>query len=474
MATADGLCRFNPQGRPQARSNESENHIAIEAMFAVYSLAEDARSRHVLSLLQDRAGSIWCGTRNGLYRVETPANEVRIAAVDLSIPDYFESRYIECLIEDRAGTLWIGSPRGLYRRRPDGHVEAYTTEDGLPNNRIHSLLEDREGRIWVGSTLGGLCRLVSDPTPGRPVVARAYTDKDGLPVTWMNQLFQASDGTIWAGSSKGLIQFIPTVDGREFRFRIYAEAHGLSFHEVGSLAEDHDGDLWVGMLNGGAAKLARNSFTTFGKSDGFSSAAAIFETRAGDLVVFGTPGDNEWLFNRFDGEKFIPIRPQFFRTIMKYWYRWGWNQTVVGDHTGEWWIATGIGVCRFPKVSQPEQLAHTLPKAIYTTRDGLTGGSVLRLFEDSRGDIWISSVGGGEFPNGLSRWERRTGVFHHYKEESGLPRLDTFYVSSFTEDRAGNLWIGFVATAGWCVTATKASHSSPPPTECPPVRFATC
>src|SRR5262249_1490261 len=140
--------------------------------------------------------------------------------------------------------------------------------------------------------------------------------------------------------------------------------------------------------------------------------------------------------------------PQFFKSTSKYWYGWGWNQTVLEDHTGEWWIALGIGVCRFPKVSQPEQLAHTPWKAIYTTGDGLTGGSILRLFEDSRGDIWISSAGGGAIPNGLSRWERRTGVFHHYKEQSGLPRLDEFYASSFAEDRAGNLWIGFSGDGG--------------------------
>src|SRR6185295_5320378 len=117
--------------------------------------------------------------------------------------------------------------------------------------------------------------------------------------------------------------------------------------------------------------------------------------------------------------------------IKKYGYGWGWNQTVLEDHTGEWWVATARGVCRFPKVSEPEDLAHTPPKAVYTTRDGLAADVILRLFEDSRGDIWIGSVGNGISSNGLSRWERLSGAFHHYTEKEGLPRLDTFYVSSF-------------------------------------------
>jgi ligand-binding sensor domain-containing protein/two-component sensor histidine kinase len=451
VATAGGLCRFDPHGKHRAGiSDAREEPNAPAAMFTVYSPNDDARSKYVLSLLQDRAGIVWCGTQNGLYRVEAEGGEVNLAPVELGIPAHFESRFIECLLEDRSGSLWIGTANGLYRRWPDGRVEAYTQRDGLPDNIIQSLLEDREGRIWVGTRFGALFRLVSDPKPGRNVVARAYSDKDGLPARWINQLFQASDGGLWAGSNLGLMQFIPTSDGRDFRFRAYSEVNGLDFREVGALAEDPNGNLWLGTLNGGAAKIARNGFTIFGKADGFSAASSIFHTPGGDLFVFGTPNGKEGFINRFDGEKFLAIRLQVAESIKKreYAWGWGWNQTVVEDHTGEWWVATEGGVCRFPKVSKPEQLAHTPPRAVYTTRDGLAADMILRLFEDSHGDIWIGSFGNGVSLNGLSRWERRTGAFHHYTERDKLPRLDTFYVSSFAEDRAGNLWIGFSGDGG--------------------------
>ena len=450
VATGGGLCRFNPLGKPQAsigNAGETQNAPG-NAMFAVYFPGEDARSRHVLSLLQDRTGAIWCGTRSGLYRVET-ADEVKFASVELGIPNYLDFRFIECLLEDRVGTLWIGTDSGLYRRWPDGRVEAYTSRDGLPHNTIHSVLEDREGHIWVGMRLGALCRLVPDPAPGRNVVARAYYTREGLPTAWINGLFQASDGTLWAGSNAGLIRFVPTADGRDFRFRVYAERHGLSYRTVASLAEDRNGNLWVGLTAGGAAKIARSGFTTFGEQDGFSWSSSIFETRARDLFVVGSPNlQTEWFINRFDEEKFIPIRPQFPKIVNKLGFSWGWNQTVLEDHTGEWWVAGRIGVSRFPKVNRPEQLAHTPPKAIYTIREGLASNVILRLFEDSRGDIWIGSVGEGSGPSGLSRWERSSDTFYHYSEKDNLPRFDTFYVSSFAEDRAGNLWIGFSGEGG--------------------------
>jgi ligand-binding sensor domain-containing protein/two-component sensor histidine kinase len=449
VATSGGLCRFNPLGKPQTDVNNASERNAPDAMFTVYFPGDDARSKHILSLLQDRAGRIWCGTRNGLYLVEASSTDVKFTFTDLGIPDHFESRFIECLLEDRRGALWVGSRSGLYRLLPDRRVEAYTIRDGLPHHVIFSLLEDREGHMWVGTGFGWLCRLVPDPAPGRNVVARAYTDKDGLPTPWINQLFQATDGSLWAGSSEGLIRFIPTADGRDFRFRVYTQAHGLSYQSVASLAEDRNGNLWLAITEGGVAKIARSGFTTFGNADGFFWSTSILETRAGDVLVLGGPVKlTEGFINRFDGEKFIPVRPRFPESIVKHGYGWGWNQTVLEDHTGEWWMATAAGVCRFPKVSKPEQLAHTPPRAIYTMRDGLAADMILRLFEDSRGDIWIGSVGHGERLNGLSRWERSANSFHHYTEKDNLPRFDTFFVSSFAEDRAGNLWIGFSGDGG--------------------------
>jgi ligand-binding sensor domain-containing protein/two-component sensor histidine kinase len=454
VATAEGLCRFNPLGHPEPISRNrppvTDPRSLSNAMFTVFSPAEDPRSKYVLCLLEDHAGgAIWCGTRNGLYRVEGGSGEVTITSTDLGIPDYLESRFVECLVEDRLGALWVGTDSGLYRRRPDGRIDAFGVRDGLPKKVIHALLEDREGYIWVGMPLGGLCRLLPDPAPGRNVVSRRYSIEEGLPTYWINALFQASDGTLWVGSLAGLIQLIPTEGRRDFRFRLYAEPQGLIHPEIRSLAEDGNGNLWVGMQPGGAAKIAHSGFTTFGKTEGFQWSRSILETKGRDLLVVGAPNVGlEWFINRLDEDKFIATRPRFHDAVKKMGLGWGWNQTALEDHLGEWWIATAAGVCRFPKVNNPEQLGRTPPKSVYTTRDGLAADMILRLFEDSRGDIWIGSVGEGKGPSGLSRWERSTNTLHQYTSQSNLPRFEAFYVSSFANDRAGNLWIGFSGEGG--------------------------
>src|SRR5260370_5644639 len=115
-------------------------------------------------------------------------------------------------------------------------------------------------------------------------------------------------------------------------------------------------------------------------------------------------------------------------------FGWGWNQSALQDHTGAWWIATGEGLCRFPRVASTRQLAYTPPKAVYTMKDGLGGNDVFRVFEEARGDIWVSTSS----PSSLSRWDRPTASIHPYSE-ADCPGLTT----AFAEDRHGNLWIGF-------------------------------
>ena len=109
------------------------------------------------------------------------------------------------------------------------------------------------------------------------------------------------------------------------------------------------------------------------------------------------------------------------------------------DRAGEWWIPGGAGLYRFPRVANLESLGRVRPKAIYTTRDGLAGDDVNRLFEDSRGDIWI----GRTTPTSLAltRWERATGTFYRYSDTDGFPRFSR--TTAFGEDHAGNVWIGF-------------------------------
>jgi ligand-binding sensor domain-containing protein/two-component sensor histidine kinase len=452
VATYSGLCRFNPKGRPSSvvrglsptdqnnnqRTRDNGQGVTDDPMFVLFRPHDHPRTGSVNVLLEDRTGAVWCGTGQGLYRLEQTDGEWMLRFVEIGLPREVENDMIvRALVEDRQGALWIGTGSGLYRRWPDGRTERYTIEHGLPFNEVRALLVDANGQLWVGTREGLLQIALEQGTP-QPRISRVYTEKNGLPSSNTRSLFQSSTGQLWVGLSSTLVEFVPQASRDGSRFRPYVSEPGLSKLFVQTLAEDRDGNLWIGTDNG-ALKLSRNGFTTYTEADGLgqSRISALFESRAGELGVM-TLFWSETPISWFEGKRFRALRPHLPRRLT--YLGWGWHQLILQDQAGEWWLPTGQGVVRYPKVGHVGQLATTTPKAIYTTKDGLVSNDVIRLYEDSRGDIWIATF--SEARCGLTRWERATETFHHYGEADGLPPRTPFPLA-FTEDHAGNLWIGF-------------------------------
>ena len=81
------------------------------------------------------------------------------------------------------------------------------------------------------------------------------------------------------------------------------------------------------------------------------------------------------------------------------------------------------------------------PAVEYTTKDGLASTVVHSLFEDSRGDVWMSTM--SSIGNGLARWDHATGTMRDMAPNAGLPQLKDRLPCAFEEDRSGDVWIGF-------------------------------
>jgi len=419
-ATSGGLCRFHPG--PQSGP-----------MFRPYRVTGDPKTEFAGAILEDRTGAIWCGTHDGLYRLEPP-DSARL--IELGMPR--GNRYhmaVHALLEDRDGAIWAGTGSGLYRQGRDGQTRRYTTQDGLPDDDVSVVLEDRQGQIWIGCATG-LCRTLPHPAASARLVARVYTTKDGLSGNNIQAMLETSEGRLWFGNFGGLSELTSFADPDHPHFQNYRAAEGLSDRGVSTLAEDRERNLWVGSQ--GAIKIARSGFTTYGMPDGLHdpNITTIFENLAGNLCVLSLENNGVWI-NRFDGQRFRATRPRLPPAIAMGDFGWGWKQTALQDRAGEWWIATGRGLVRYPKVASIEQLARKSPKAFYNARNGLLPEDVFRVFEDSAGDIWLSTAADRGPRNGLYQWLRANASFRdHSAVTTGLAKV-------FREDRLGALWIGF-------------------------------
>jgi ligand-binding sensor domain-containing protein/signal transduction histidine kinase len=450
VGTVGGLARLradssrsSPPPRNARNAGDAHRQGAASAPFTLYSLGSDA-SNHVFALQPDRAGRLWIGTAGGLFVLEHPADEPRFRRVDPE-PPAMPFGQVRALGEGPDGTLWVGTLAGLFRRRPDGRIVRDRTV--VADEEVRRVLVDRLGRFWA-SNLEGLvvampstspaassrwpssralpqCRVGSHAygLPSEPGDACRF-DTAAMPGAVVRSLWEGSDGHVWIGTTRGVIEF----DGG---VRTYSKRHGLSDENVTAVGQDRAGHVWMGTDAGGVARLTRNGVVSFSEADGLSHGYVtwISQGRAGRLRAGGGwPAVDE-----FDGARFTSG-----------WFRMSRQVDAAGmydvleDHSGDLWVGTPSGLLRFPECPSVTRCAGLRPKAAYSIADGLPAARVAPVFEDSRGDIWMTAYLGSD--GRVVRWQRSTGRFHQYPETDA--RLGAVRDQAFAEDASRTVWLG--------------------------------
>ena len=453
LATDGGLIRFNPAGASHPPGKSPTNGRA--AMFTRYPLPIGKPDTAINALALGTDGSIWCGSSAGLFQLVKKNGEYSLNPTPLSSngpEDYF----VCSLLVDREGIVWVGGQKGrVHRLHPDGKVESFGSSEGMPDLEVSRLYQDQEGRVWAG-TGRGLHELHRQPVAGsQSIVKRIISIKDGMPGDWVRDVWQAPHKTYWVATDRGLFKFVLSKDDRPESVAKYVKENGLSDYYLQCITGDKSGNIWIGTANAGIMRWAFNGFTTYGYEDGIASAVSLFQSRDGGVRLAGfvpityLPDEMawgrgqkdlpllHWRLGRLEKEKFIWVRPNVGRKV---YFTLGWNQISFQDSRGDWWIATQQGLYRYSGVRALEDLASATPSAVYTARDGLQNNHVTRLFEDSRGDIWIG--GSSDQLKSLDRWDRATNRIQNISPVNGLAPLENKEVNALAEDRAGNIWLG--------------------------------
>ena len=403
-------------------------------------------------LFKDSKGNVWI-SGNGLYRLEETAGRVSLKKIEMDLPlnPAIVSIY-DPICEGQDGSLWIGTSWGLIRRLPDGRTIFYRAE-ALNVNYVSDVIADGSGRIWVGRASGiyvikpeSLAELAGPGTvtvrelddiaevQSRPTTTPRMPEKSGEILKYIRvegfarsdakYLYKTSDGHIWISAGDGLVEY----DGQSFHS--YTTAQGLP-KGIYPMTEDASGNLWLAPTNG-LVRLDRQGLTTYdlGSELKTPSILAVNETYDGKLYVASAG----FFLSQFEGNGFQTIHSPVPLNMTS----WSNANTIFQDHTGEWWILTEEGLYRFAASQNFGALARQRPLAIYTSRNGLSDGRTFHIFEDSKGDLWVSTFGP---PGGLSKWTRATNRFYTFSTAEGFPAGRS--AGSFVEDHRGNLWLGF-------------------------------
>ncbi|MCP4216259.1 MAG: helix-turn-helix domain-containing protein [bacterium] len=313
------------------------------------------------------------------------------------------------IAQDKDGYIWIGTDVGLVRY--DGINYIYYTRSNtkeLLNNSITALLAARDGTIWIG-TFGGGITLYKEKS------FYSYSSKNGLPNDFICIIVQDAAGFIWLGTNGGgLIRY------KNEQFDVFTTADGLSSNIIHSLADDHKGNLWVGTKSGlnRINASAISTYATGGIAD--HKVMAVFPDSMGILWVGTVNG-----LMAFKGNKTVRFTTAngLSNNIIR---------SLFEDGLGNFWIATDAGLNRIDARHRSRLIREDIEIEPFSFEYGGTPNSLMRMFEDREGNLWIGSTGAG------------LNILHHRKLRSyGTANgLAHNYIKAVYQDSAGAMWIG--------------------------------
>src|SRR5271170_5394955 len=157
--------------------------------FKFYGEEEGLQNLVVQVVLQDRAGFLWVGTQNGLFRYDGSR------FTGFGRADGLPAGRIDSLHEAVDGTLWVGTHIGLARRQGArfeavdmGVAKGVVGREAIASNSSEHLYVATERGLVVGTKLPSGWRFrLADPAPGRAA---------GEPAT---AVFVDSTGLVWYG-----------------------------------------------------------------------------------------------------------------------------------------------------------------------------------------------------------------------------------------------------------------------------------
>lgn len=354
--------------------------IAVPAQYSgsFIRISEELVNNEVTSVIQDKNGFIWLGTRGGLQRFD--GYRMNLLKNDFGKGNNLLSQSIEVLQNGRQHNIWIGTKSGglssyhLKTGKVTNYENHAAPKDGFNADYILSILDADEEKLLIGTWKG----------------FQYLNKKTGL-FTIINTIWKTfdiqSDGNsgYWLATSQGLKHINSKLETD------YSNDFGKPGINITAIVKDSKRNcLWLGTWDNGLIRY-----------DTDTKKHAIYrhqEKEAGSLSSNNT-----------------------YRLLL--------------DSKGTVWVGTwGGGLNRFNTETDIfEKIDLNIP-GLYTNDNQI----ILTMMEDPSGLLWIGTDGAGVFKYDLNQ-KKFTNIGYD-KKGNGL-QASTHVLSVFT-DKFNKLWLG--------------------------------
>jgi signal transduction histidine kinase/ligand-binding sensor domain-containing protein len=280
---------------------------------------------------------------------------------------------------------------------------AWKVREGFTRGSIRAIAQTPDGYLWLGTDLGLVRFDGVRVTPWQP------PGNERLPSNLVTSLLVSRDGTLWIATDRGLASW------RDGQLRRVDELTGV----VGRLLEDRDGSIWLTRFTTSwfLCRLRLNQVTCYGEDGGTGAGAlGLYEDGAGRLWVgtiaglwqwspgaptfYPLPGEVDGIRGLTEGDdgSLLIVRDGALRrfsagsTVMAFPFpsdmRSSQATMALRDRDGGVWVGTPTrGLVH----------VHDGTVDVFSQTDGLSGNTVLALFEDREGGLWVATLDGLDY-----------------------------------------------------------------------------
>ncbi len=368
--------------------------------------AEGLNSLTVNCLLQDRAGSVWAGTENGLY-VSDGSIYNRIGAAEGLLDSYILSIY-----EDASGEMWVGTANNIYHGRARHFSAVAAASHGLPGAQGQQLGSIDPGHVLVESQHRLFQLMRTSPQASWSIKSFfSATSLTAHPqLNTIHSVYVDRNRQIWLGCGEAICQ----VSGNSIK--VWGTGQGVAADTWSWFLQDSAGRLWarsyhhVRQLTLGAERFA---------NEDISPALVTYNTCSVPMVE-------------------DPYHRILTRTDrgLAVWNQGRWQilgaangLTMPGivalmvDQDGGLWMGTyGKGIQRWLGYGNWETWA---------AGQGMPGNLVWSVLRDNRGTVWAATEAG------IGKLDRGADRFVTWHPNSNVPRGQVVDVRAAPD---GSLW----------------------------------